>query len=156
MRIWRVTKRRHVESAFRGEGAARREGRWHKRGSRVVYASGTLALAMLEVLVHVDRDDAPESWVCVGAELPDDTKIEKVEKDALPRGWRTANPYSAETQDIGARWLEGGKFAALSVPSAIIPIHEEKNYLLNPDHGEMKRIEIVETAPFTFDPRLFK
>ena len=40
----------------------------------------------------------------------------------------------------------------LQAPSAIVP--EEHNYLLNPAHKDFKKIKLIATEPFTFDPRL--
>jgi RES domain-containing protein len=40
----------------------------------------------------------------------------------------------------------------LAVPSAIIP--REWNYLINPEHPDMKRIVVGKPEPFAFDPRL--
>jgi hypothetical protein len=51
---WRIVKERHATTAFSGDGAAQAGGRWNSRGIRVVYASGSLALAALETLVHLN------------------------------------------------------------------------------------------------------
>jgi len=40
----------------------------------------------------------------------------------------------------------------LVVPSAVITI--EHNVLLNPRHPELRRVRIVDDAPFSFDTRL--
>jgi RES domain-containing protein len=38
------------------------------------------------------------------------------------------------------------------VPSAILP--EERNFVLNPEHPDAKRLRLVHERLFTFDPRL--
>lgn len=40
----------------------------------------------------------------------------------------------------------------LRVPSVLV--YQETNFLLNPAHPDFKRIQIVETEDFRFDPRL--
>jgi RES domain-containing protein len=39
--IYRLTKARYADSAFSGEGSLRQDGRWHRRGVRLAYASDT-------------------------------------------------------------------------------------------------------------------
>jgi RES domain-containing protein len=51
---WRITKQKHVKSAFSGEGARLYGGRWNSQGVPVVYVAQSQALAVLEVLVHLD------------------------------------------------------------------------------------------------------
>lgn len=52
MRVWRLTRQRHVSTAFEGIGSERVGGRWSPRGLRVVYTSESIALCVLELLVH--------------------------------------------------------------------------------------------------------
>ncbi|MEE8586705.1 MAG: RES domain-containing protein, partial [Acidobacteriota bacterium] len=68
--VWRICSRRHAESAFSGEGARRFGGRWNFPGAAMVYASDSLSLAALEMLVHADWQDLPEELVAVRAEAP--------------------------------------------------------------------------------------
>ena len=53
-RLWRLVKKRHEYEAFDGEGACRYGGRWNSRGCRVIYASGSLALAVPSIVVPVE------------------------------------------------------------------------------------------------------
>jgi RES domain-containing protein len=68
MRVWRVTRRAHA--APDGEGARLYGGRWNLPNTAVVYASASLSLAVLEYLVHVDRDLAPSDLVSIAATIP--------------------------------------------------------------------------------------
>ena len=52
MRVFRICRKAHA--AFDGEGARLYGGRWNRRGTAVVYASESLALAALELLVHAE------------------------------------------------------------------------------------------------------
>ncbi len=42
---------------FDGEGAFRFGGRWNSRGTRILYTAGSLSLAALEMLVHLNSEE---------------------------------------------------------------------------------------------------
>ena len=149
--IWRICRRKYAATAFGGEGARIAGGRWNRKGTRIAYCGGSLALAALEMLVHVDVNQLPIDLVCVRAVVPDDVEIEHVDIAKLPRHWR-ATPAPDVLQDVGTEWVLRGSGAVLAVPSAIIPA--EMNYLVNPAHGDFGRIAIGLPEPFAFDPRL--
>jgi RES domain-containing protein len=149
MRVWRICKRAHA--AFDGEGARRAGGRWNPRGVAVVYASETLSLAALELLVHADPALLPEDLVAIEAEIPETVRVRRIEPEQLPRGWRRHPPPEALAR-IGAEWAAKLETAVLSVPSALVP--RESNVLLNPAHAEFPRIRIRKPEPFALDARL--
>jgi len=134
-----------------GEGAARLGGRWNSPGTRVVYASGSLSLAMLEIMVHLD-DYATlvDSYSFIPLEIPSQL-IRNVDKG--PPGWRS-NPPSAASQRVGDAWASSLQSAVLSVPSVLAP--QERNYLLNPLHPDFSRIRVGKPRPLPFDRRLAK
>ncbi|MEQ8821576.1 MAG: RES family NAD+ phosphorylase [Sumerlaeia bacterium] len=146
---WRIVKEKYAAAAFDGEGAMRYGGRWNSRGSRVIYTSGSLALAALETLVHLNPPVAFR-YVRFRVEFPDKLLTEIATGD-LPADWRIEPPGPA-TQTLGDHWIRDGRSAVLAVPSTIVP--EEVNYLLNPAHGDFGRIAIGEAQTFAFDPRL--
>jgi RES domain-containing protein len=150
VRVWRICRRRH--RPFDGEGARLIGGRWNHPGTALVYTSGSLALATLELLVHVDTDLAPPGLVAVAAEVPDDL-IEILDSAKLPKNWRKY-PAPEELKDLGTGWIKRGSSAVLAVPSAVVP--SERNYLINPKHADFARIAIAPPVPFEFDPRLWK
>jgi RES domain-containing protein len=149
--VWRICSRRH--QVFDGEGARRYGGRWNHPGTSIVYTSGSLSLAVLELFVHVDIDEIPANLVAIQSELPDQLPIERVDLTDLPRNWRRY-PASEALKDIGTSWVIKASTAVLSVPSAVVP--EERNYLLNPAHRDFKRIQIHKPVAFQFDPRMWK
>ncbi len=153
MIVWRICKERSAATAFDGEGARRYPGRWNHKGVPVVYCAGSLALASLELFVHLDADDWPDRIVSISAEVPDDLLTETLEPKTLPRGWRGI-PAPVALQDLGSDWAHSSRGVALVVPSAIIP--NERNVLLNPKHADMTRVIAHPPEPFTFDPRLRK
>lgn len=151
MRVWRLCRQPFAATALEGVGGLYASGRWHRRGRPIVYAASSAALAALEVLVHVDPLDAPDDLRLLTIELPDDLGVERVDAADLPTHW-TAVPAPDELAALGSDWLMSRRSAALSVPSAVIPI--ERNLLLNPRHPDIARVSVVDDAPFTFDPRL--
>ena len=54
---WRITKQKHAKSAFSGEGARIYGGRWNSPGTPIIYTAQSQALAVLEVLVHLDSPE---------------------------------------------------------------------------------------------------
>jgi RES domain-containing protein len=152
MRVWRLCRKKHASAAFDGEGSRLFPGRWHYRGTRVVYAAGSLSLAVLEMLVHFDHEDAPADYVSVALEIPDDVPSEVVNPSGLPPHWRDTPP-DEELQTIGTNWVSRAGSAILRVPSAVVA--DEVNYLINPAHPDFGRCHARSPEPFVFDSRLF-
>lgn len=152
-RAYRLVKERYASEAFDGEGARRFGGRWNHKGTSVVYLSGSLALAALEQFIHLGREGLPLSFVYFEIRIPDRVSLATMKPQDLPEDWRREPPANC-TMDIGSRWIRSGKGVLLQVPSAVIPI--ENNFLLNAAHPDMKAIQILPPAPFTFDPRMWK
>lgn len=151
--VWRLVAERHADSAFDGEGARLYGGRWNHPGVAVVYASATLSLAAIELLAHVDPEEAPEDLAAIVAELPAGIELEEIRAEELPADWRSY-PGPEALKDLGSAWARAGRTPLLRVPSAVIP--EEPNYLLNPRHGDASRLTIRKQGPFSFDSRLWK
>lgn len=147
---WRIAKRRYA--SLDGEGARLYGGRWNSKGRRMVYLGGSLSLAILETLVHLDRTLMPPDFVAVEVTIPDDC-VETLEARHLPKLWRKI-PGPKTLQAIGDKWLREGRSLALRVPSAVVPT--ESNVLVNPEHDDFKRIKIGTPSSFVFDPRLWK
>jgi RES domain-containing protein len=152
LRVWRLTRTPFAQTPFDGVGPARGGGRWNSRGTYVAYASSSQSLAILEVLVHINREQAPTDYVFVEAEVPSDA-VEVLDAGGLPRGWQ-AEPPPARLRAIGDRWARSNRSLALRVPSAVVP--SEANYLINPSHPRAREIEIVATVPAVLDPRLLR
>jgi RES domain-containing protein len=133
--------------AFSGRGGLHGKGRWHTPGHPIVYAAQSTALAMAEILVHLQRSNAIEPYNRWEIEVPD--KLITAAPD-LPGGWRR-NP--ALTQTFGDSWLASQGSVAHLVPSAIVP--NEMNCLINPAHPRFNLAWVVSGPhPFAFDSRL--
>jgi len=155
LRLWCICKKKYAAEAFSGEGSRRVAGRWHDKGSPVVYTSVSLALATLEVFVHVDPDDLPDDLVAIRADLADRVAVERIDPGALPANWRAA-PGPEDLRDIGTNWFAAGKSVALRVPSSVLDEASEENVLLNPPHADFAALAIGAARPLAFDPRLRK
>jgi RES domain-containing protein len=147
--VWRLTLRKH--SVPDGEGARRYGGRWNKPGTPVVYTSGTLSLAALEYLVHVDSDILPDGLVSIRAIIPDSLKMEVINASDLPLEWKD-KIIPVRLQQLGTDWVTNAKSAVLRVPSVVI--EHEWNYVLNPRHPEFSQITWEAAKVFSFDQRL--
>ena len=145
MRIWRIGSALHP--IWDGGGAANVGGRWNPIGRPVIYAAGSLSLAMLELLVQRGRFVAT---LVVAADVPDDVPVTDL-MDNPPPNWRVIG--SLEAQEAGAAWLDACRTALLRVPSAVVP--QEANYLVNPSHPDAARIRVSAPDALVWDPRLF-
>ena len=149
---WRLVKPRHAAAAFDGEGARLHGGRWNSPGTRVAYASDSIALAALEVLAHLQSTVVLQGYSLASLRFPEES-VEVLETAALPARWRRF-PSPPENQAIGDRWVIERRSLILRVPSAIIPA--AANFLINPSHPEFARIVIGRPERFAFDPRLLR
>jgi len=146
---WRLTKTKLIAGAWDGEGARKSGGRWNSVGIAVVYTSGTLSLALVEVLVHLPSGILP-AYSAVRVDF-DDSMVTAVGPRDLPANWRDYPP-PPDTKAIGDLWVAQGSSLVLRVPSVIVPT--EFNYVLNPAHPAFADLTIGEPMPFPFDPRL--
>ena len=91
MRIYRLTASRYVATAFSGEGTRRVDGRWVPVGYPVVHASSSIALAVLETLVHVDPSVMPAHRV-IAVDIPEAIPVTVASVADLPDDWRRTPP----------------------------------------------------------------
>lgn len=149
MFCWRIARRKYADLS--GAGALAYAGRWHDLGHELIYAATSIALAALEYAAHTAV--RPADTVLMKLAIPDHSllTIEQRLGGPLPANW----PYvEVQTRHIGSEWILSNDSIALEVPSIIIPW--ERNLLLNPKHPQFaSEVNLVETLPFFFDPRIF-
>lgn len=127
-------------------------GRWNSAGRPVIYTAQSRALALTEILVHLESAQILSRYVLFQVEIGD-SYIANVDLGSLPKNWRT-EPAPKRLQEIGDDWLASATSVALRVPSAIVI--GEFNYLLNPLHPDFSRIKIRGPEKFLIDKRLVK
>ena len=138
-----------ADTAFDGEGAARYTGRWKPRGVRMVYTADSLALATLELVVHLGG--ARVVYTAIEVDIPDE-HIEDLSARQLSRQWADDD---ATTQRLGERWARSLSSLALRVPSALVDRRSsERNILINPAHPESESIVEVQRFEVVLDERL--
>lgn len=150
MRAWRLVATSWSHAAFDGEGARLSGGRWNSKGVPVVYLASSLALAALELLVHIDYEVALRDHVAIPVEFREELLL-TADLGSLPEDWGSPEGRS-HTQALGDAWVRSGASALLAVPSRIVPI--ELNYLLNPAHPDVEKLAVGSARPFRYDPRL--
>lgn len=150
MKAYRLVKTAYAASALDGEGARLFGGRWNSKGTRVAYLSDSPALAALEILVHTRSPEDLADYLLFELTFSA-ALVETMGTGGLPPDWRELT-LSTSTQAIGDRWVEEARSVLLALPSAVVS--QQCNFLLNPAHPEISRVEVGEAQPFSFDPRL--
>ena len=145
MQLWRISN----YADLTGIGGLHASGRWHSRGRRIVYLADHPASALLEMLVHLDRDLIPNSYRLLRVMVPETIATSTVASEGLEIDWMD---QPDTTRRIGDRWLDQAATALLRVPSVIVP--NAINVLLNPAHPDAAAVTIAEVIEAPFDPRL--
>ncbi|MFT7399799.1 MAG: RES domain-containing protein [Rheinheimera aquimaris] len=151
MHVYRLVHHKWAAQAFDGEGAKLYGGRWNSKGQLCVYTAGSEALAILEVLVHLNNRTALKQYRLFQLTLTTDD-ILSLSHNNLPANWQQ-QPASIDTARIGDDWLAQQASLTLAVPSVIAP--REQNILLNPAHAAYQAcISTAIELDFLPDPRL--
>jgi RES domain-containing protein len=146
---FRVTRRPYADLS--GEGARRVGGRWNSPGRAALYLAESRALAVLEVLVHLDLD---------ADMIPADYVIMAVDFSALDdmSGWAEDGPSLPPSDDkcraIGDAFLDARRVLSLRLPSILVP--RASNFVISPGHPLIEGVRIGSVEPFSFDRRLLK
>jgi RES domain-containing protein len=112
----------------------------------MLYASGSLSLACLEILVHIREARLPADCTWVRIAIPDGLV------EQAPNDFDAADEDTC--REFGSTWIASARQPVVEVPSVIVPT--EKNLLLNPLHQNFGSLSFSEPAAFRFDPRLLK
>ena len=147
METYRIVLKKWSKKLVASGNAAR----WNSGGREVIYTAASRALATLENMVHRSGEGSNELYKVMVITIPSVVKHDVVSLADQPDVWWEVNRYH-ECRAVGDRWLTLGKSAVLKIPSAII-MHEY-NYLLNPAHPDFKKIKLLRTEAFKFDPRI--
>ncbi|WP_247235108.1 RES family NAD+ phosphorylase [Telluribacter sp. SYSU D00476] len=148
MLLYRITRDTYAYDLM-ATGCLYGNGRWHRRGTRVLYTSEHVSLAKLEVLAN--SLILPKNQVLVTIEVPNDATIQLLTPNLLPQDWWNF-PYPDALADYTEEWIRAGDSWILKVPSA--QSTTEYNYLLNPLHPQHNLAKVVGVEPVQFDKRL--
>ncbi|MFC3560650.1 RES family NAD+ phosphorylase [Pedobacter jamesrossensis] len=147
MFVFRITLTKYADSLV----ASGRAARWNSNDIKVIYTSGSRALACLENVVHRSKLGLSTNFSVMQVEIPNSISVTEIYLKDLPKNWDDFE-HMHFMQKIGNQWIKDSKTAILKVPSSII--HEEFNYLLNPNHPNFNKIKLKEVLPFLFDDRI--
>ncbi|MFT5820065.1 MAG: RES domain-containing protein [Crocinitomix sp.] len=150
MFVYRLANVKYKDSTLSGLGAEKVGGRWNEIGSRAVYCSENISLALLEYYVHTDNiATLPKEILVAKIQIPDTFIIENLKK--LPEHWKQY-PYSSKTTGIFTKLARSRDFFALKVPSTIVGM--EHNFILNPLYKYFGKVEVIEFIKLPIDDRL--
>ena len=133
-----------------GMGAKLYGGRWNSEGKAMLYTASSRALAILEVLVHLQPLIVPDNFCLTEIEVPDG-EVATIDIELLPDNWQDVDP-PLMLRDFGNSFLKKQEHLLMQVPSSIVP--DEYNYLLNPLHPDADKVKLIKRLPFRFDQRL--
>ena len=142
MQLYRLCRQRYAE--LTGFGAKKTGGRWNRKGIAALYTAQNAALAVLEVLVHLDKAELPDDYVMLEISIPDPAIV-------------SIDDQSDERLEFlyqnGHRGL-ASESMGFSIPSIIVP--HDRIVVLYPEAAmSTSSLEITRVAPFAFDRRLF-
>lgn len=148
MKVYRISKCPYIND-LSGTGSTFFSGRWHSKGSRVLYTAQSGALAMLESIAHLTSVVALDMClICL--QLPI-APVKEITIAALPYNWNES-PSPDALKIYGDELVKTDDYLALKVPSVILP--EEYNYILNTRHKDYSKIKILYTRSILIDDRL--
>ena len=150
MKVYRISKCNYIDD-LSGTGAAMYGGRWHSKGTYVLYTAASPSLALLESVVHISNIQAA-GYCMICLDIPENSMEEKTIEN-LPCNW-FVNPAPDALQIIGNTFIRNNTSLALKLPSAIMP--EESNYLLNPQHTLFNTIKVLYKRTIPIDDRLIR
>jgi RES domain-containing protein len=152
MIVYRVINVKYKGLTLSGIGAEKVGGRWNKVGTRAVYCSENISLALLEYYVHSENIAyLPKKILIAKIQFPDNLVIEDLQE--IPERWKQY-PYSSKTTEVFTNLAKDRNFFALRVPSTIVGL--ESNIILNPLYKEFGKVTVIEFIDLDIDERLTK
>jgi RES domain-containing protein len=152
--LWRIGTDTPTYTAddLTGTGAEQTGGRWNRKGTRMIYAATSRALACLETLVHLNSADLPLNRYLVELQVPAAAWGARVQFDQVTMvGW-DSEPAGMVSIDWGTTWAAGASTLLAEVPSVIVP--EERNVLINPAHRDIVTVSAIKVRKWIYDARL--
>ena len=149
MIVYRISNALYSDD-ISGIGAKLYGARWNTKGTPMLYCSGHISLAILELLVHSQFKNFSIDLDLIIIQLPVNVAAAEISAKKIKANWEKDAGY---TQFIGDEFIRNKQDLILKVPSAVI--QEESNFLVNPLHPDFKKVKILDTRSFKTDERLF-
>jgi RES domain-containing protein len=152
--VWRIATDTpdYQANDLEGRGAELTGGRWNRRGTPMLYASTSRALACLETVVHLGAGSLPLNRYLVEIIVPSAAWESRTIFDPDANvGW-DAEPAGMVSLDWGTAWANGMSTLLAEVPSVVVP--EEPNILINPRHPAAASLRARKVRRWTYDVRL--
>jgi RES domain-containing protein len=153
--VWRIAADTtdYASDDLSGRGAEKTGGRWNRKGTALLYAADSIALACLETVVHLSGPDPlPLNRYLIKIDIPPAAwKVRTRFNASLHSGW-DALPAGLVSLDWGTRWAQGVHSLIAEVPSIVVP--EEHNILINSSHPDAAKLLVRKVRKWTFDIRL--
>lgn len=151
MNAYRIGKKQFIKD-LSGTGAALYGGRWNYPGYRVIYASESIPLAILEYIVKAGAvEDELSDLRIAFLNFANGVSVEKVDIQQLPKNWSNY-PAPKELQKIGTDWLLSAESLILKIPAISAP--DSCNFLINPIHPEFNKVKLARVIDYRPDIRL--
>lgn len=139
------------ECDLTGQAAKAVGGRWNDVGTPMVYAASSIALAVLETVVHLGAGGMVFNRYLVAIDIPAELYRRREVMKHPPEAWDSVPP-SFKSKQLGSAWVRSGRSLLLDVPSVVVP--QERNLLVNPLHADIGRLKASNLGRFVYDPRL--
>lgn len=153
MLVYRIVNEEKRTHDLSGTGAFKYGGRWNSAGLYALYTCEHEALCLLELLVHLEKEDMPENLFIMEINIMDDAPILLISEKELPAQWRI--PENIKVKEMGNQILKAGKHLGICAPSAVLP--QSNNYILNPLYKDFnKMVSVKNIFPYDVDGRLRK
>jgi RES domain-containing protein len=153
--VWRIASDTPAYGSddLSGKGAEITGGRWNKKGTPLLYAAGSIALACLETVVHLGgTSPLPLNRYLIKIEITDEMWKERVIfDDSNNVGW-DALPEGLVSMDWGTSWAGSLTSLLAQVPSIVVP--EESNVLINPKHPTASKLVAKKLRRWSYDTRI--
>jgi RES domain-containing protein len=146
---YRIGDPRGTYPIFDATGSTLHPGRWNTPANPMIYTSEHYSTAMLEKLVHGSGQLPPDQHF-VAVTIPNGTSYEVLDTAALP-DWYLES--CATIKPFGQARQQQKRSLVLIVPSVVARL--EKNFLINPEHPEFRRVTTSLHQLVWWDRRLF-
>lgn len=147
MLVYRIVHQSYSANLF-ASGVA---GRWNRVGSKVIYTSESIPVALLESMVRRQGVGFNADFRIMFIDLPEPISLTTVNTADLGSAWRDPYDYTG-CQPVGDRWFKMLQSLVLQVPSAVMP--ECHNYVINTLHPAFVNVKLHAVTDLVPDPRI--